>query len=621
MSADGSGITRLTDNPEGDWSPSWSPDGRRIAFTSDRNGNRDIYVINADGSGLTRLTDHPGPDYSPSWSPAGPGVSAEALETATLSGRWDIMQPQAGTGGLSAVVSLAWEEVPGAGGYVVLRRKGAQSEPVAVSGILPATTTSYTDRTPTAGESYEYVLDVKRPDGQQGSRSDGVQIQIPPDLSQVPEKPRLLISWNMGLGAERAGITVWWGPTARAGGYQLDRRVDGGAWEPMKFVFNTFSDYSLPPGLYEYRLRGRNRRGLPGPWSDVAQARLEAGNGVPPSGAPRVGLLNINQRQVPLAWTQASGATSYEMQRCVDSEEEKSFQESAIVEGVTSAVHLFTHGATYVVASVALSKSGEFLLSDFIHHVCVSNRWISAGSIFTETAVTDGSVATGRYYYYKVRGWNAAGPGGWSNVVQVSPGKPNLHLLDATKSSVTLGWTGVDGATSYDIDDCGGWSNDRLLCRTLWEHRPTASRSFYTKRIDGLRPGAAYFFRVRSQNEDGPSYWSDIVEVIVGVPLRPPAVRAEMASDRGAYEVRLSWEGVANASRYEVRRRDATGAQTTFGVPGLEYTDQEILYEGVYSYSVRGVSAHGEGPWSSETLTRCSMMQHGGCLNVEWDGQ
>ena len=71
MNADGSGVTRLTDNDDEDYSPDWSPDGRRIAFESDRDGNYEIYVMNADGSGVTRLTDNDDEDYSPDWSPDG----------------------------------------------------------------------------------------------------------------------------------------------------------------------------------------------------------------------------------------------------------------------------------------------------------------------------------------------------------------------------------------------------------------------------------------------------------------------------------------------------------------------------------------------------------------------
>ena len=67
MNADGSGVTRLTDNPAADQDPAWSPDGTRLAFTSTRDGNAEIYVMNADGSGVTRLTTDPGRDGHPAW--------------------------------------------------------------------------------------------------------------------------------------------------------------------------------------------------------------------------------------------------------------------------------------------------------------------------------------------------------------------------------------------------------------------------------------------------------------------------------------------------------------------------------------------------------------------------
>jgi Tol biopolymer transport system component len=51
--------------------PRWSPDGRAIALNSMVNGQWEIFVIQADGSGLRRLTDHPAQDVVPSWSKDG----------------------------------------------------------------------------------------------------------------------------------------------------------------------------------------------------------------------------------------------------------------------------------------------------------------------------------------------------------------------------------------------------------------------------------------------------------------------------------------------------------------------------------------------------------------------
>ena len=79
MDADGGNQLNLTNNPDGDVSPAWSPDGKRIAFMSDRDGhvdirhfpNYEIYVMAADGGNQLNLTNDPHDDRSPSWSPDG----------------------------------------------------------------------------------------------------------------------------------------------------------------------------------------------------------------------------------------------------------------------------------------------------------------------------------------------------------------------------------------------------------------------------------------------------------------------------------------------------------------------------------------------------------------------
>jgi TolB protein len=72
-------LTRTANN----FLPVWSPDGTRIAFMSTRDGNPEIYVMNRDGSNLRRLTNHAAIDGSPTWSPRGDQVAFASDRTGT----------------------------------------------------------------------------------------------------------------------------------------------------------------------------------------------------------------------------------------------------------------------------------------------------------------------------------------------------------------------------------------------------------------------------------------------------------------------------------------------------------------------------------------------------------
>jgi Tol biopolymer transport system component len=88
MNANGTNQTRLTNNSAFDGHrANWSPDGTRIVFASERDGNAEIYVMNADGTGQTNLTNSLVNDGYPAWSPDGTTI---AFESSTVAGSREV---------------------------------------------------------------------------------------------------------------------------------------------------------------------------------------------------------------------------------------------------------------------------------------------------------------------------------------------------------------------------------------------------------------------------------------------------------------------------------------------------------------------------------------------------
>ncbi len=71
---DGSAARRLTTHDGREIAPRFSPDGRWVAFTSDRMGNNDVFVVSAEGGEPSQLTFHTGSDLVQYWTPDGSGI-------------------------------------------------------------------------------------------------------------------------------------------------------------------------------------------------------------------------------------------------------------------------------------------------------------------------------------------------------------------------------------------------------------------------------------------------------------------------------------------------------------------------------------------------------------------
>jgi Tol biopolymer transport system component len=115
LPAQGGRATRITDEYNDARQPTWSPDGKWIAFQGYRDGGYDIWLIAPDGSGLRQLTQGPFDDREPAWSHDGLRIAfssdrSEAVADGPIAGNYNIWTVDVASGGVRQATSSAGDE-------------------------------------------------------------------------------------------------------------------------------------------------------------------------------------------------------------------------------------------------------------------------------------------------------------------------------------------------------------------------------------------------------------------------------------------------------------------------------------------------------------------------------
>ena len=505
-------------------------------------------------------------------------------------------------------LTLSWTAVTGATGYEV--KLGADGAATAVSSG-----TSHTFSSLTANTSYTLYSRAKN--------SGGVS-----DWSSLSATTALAAPSGLSATATNTSLTLSWTAVSDATGYEVKLGVDGAVATPSG-LSHTFSD--LTAGT-EYTLYARAKNsGGTSDWSSLTAATVPAA----PSGLSAT----ATNTSLTLSWTAVTGATSYEVKRGASSAMATvSSGASHSFSGLTASTEYTLYAraknsggvsdwSSLTATTMALPTPGGLRITRQ-SGVILELAWDRvAGATSYEVKRVAGTAETiepnagccsvrfldataGTTYTFTVRARNSSGISSWSAALSATAGLPTPTGLNAaaTSSSLTLSWSAVTSATSYEVKQGASGTvttvssgiSHAFSGLTAYEVRQgasgtvTAMPSGVSHTFASLTANTSYTLYVRAKNSDGTSPWSSISATT------SPAAPSSLSVTTTLSSLTLSWGSVTGATSYEVKQSSGT---VTAVSSGTSHTFSDLNGGTEYTLYVRAKNSDGTSDWSSISAT------------------
>jgi len=328
---------------------------------------------------------------------------------------------------------LTWDAVDGATGYNVYR--GLKADTVTELVAKDLTDTSYLDTNLSTNTQYYYQV-VATCDGYEGAKSATVSA-----LTLLPE-PLIAVA-SIGYDS----INISWAPVNGAFGYNVYRYNDiTTEYDLVKTTWaKSFTDSGLTCGkTYTYKVKAFN---IDGAVVVFGEASLTKSATPIPAATTSFKAASNGYNSIKLTWSAVPGATGYNVYRY----------------NSTTKQYSYIGGTT--------------------------------GTTLTNTSST---LISGRTYQYKVRAYRLVGAvkvsGAYSIIKSAAPvpSAPKISLTKTSRTSVKIGWTGVAGASYYEIYRKTGTSGTWYL---IGKSNYSTSRAWTNINIT---PGKTYYYKVRA---------------------------------------------------------------------------------------------------------------------------
>jgi fibronectin type 3 domain-containing protein len=547
--------------------------------------------------------------------------------------------------GLSATagtskVTLKWNAAPTATSYNVYRgtTAGGESTSPIRSGI---TTLDWVDTSVTNGTKYFYKIRGVNQAGMSGLSNEGSATPTPAPVA--PSAPTSLDATATGT----LTIKLTWGAGANATSYQVFRGTASGGQSSTPIASNvTSTQYTDSTGLaggvkYFYKVKGVNTTGVSG-FSNEDSA-IAAAATTPPATLPAPTGLTTESGDtwIRLSWAAVSGAAKYNVYRGTAAGQVGS---TPIATGITTTTFKntgLTNGVKYFYKVAGVNSAGAVgTLSSEISvtpnpvfaapaevsatpgDALVTLNWsavagatgynvyrgTSSGgqsttpvaSNVTATTFANTGLTNGTKYYFKVA---ALGAGGLVSPMSKEvyaipigiPTAPQNLTATGAPTKITLNWTAVAGASSYNVYR-GTTSNGQSATPIA---TGIGGTSFHNS---GLTNGTQYFYKVAGVNAN--NVVGAMSNEASATPMVPPAAPTGLSAVGSDRQVSLTWNAVPDATGYNLYAGPTSGGQAATPV-AANLTSPAFVHTGLPNgteifYRVAAVNGGGEGSRSAE---------------------